>query len=285
MADYISQGAFEPSIPKHLITEEDLKVLNAFGLTITPDGEDKMSLFADDWCTAGYVENDDGEESELTEDDLYTCLQGIIRRSNGELPWISKETAYTCTRNLSDGFGGSAAFVTADDVQFFGTSSWLEQRIHEAETGDIGPETDDSYLPLLREVFQVLTTDGAGSTPDLELMERCAADTSDSAKLSRIAWKIHRAIGAAAEPSKTPTMCIVLDGGAVQEVVTDSPEQFHASMDIVVIDTDVEGFDEMNLLKVPHNGEIEHAVGHLAKLMKSDYDLTAVVDQIKKRGW
>jgi hypothetical protein len=146
MADYISQGAFQPSIPKHLITEEDLKVFNAFGLTITPDGEDKMSLFADDWCTAGYVENDDGKESELSEDDLYACLQGIIRRSNGELPWISKETAYTCTRNLSDGFGGSAAFVTADDVQFFGTSSWLEQRIHEAETGRCRPDQEEGVV-------------------------------------------------------------------------------------------------------------------------------------------
>ena len=40
MADYISQGAFQPSIPKHLITEDDLKILNAFGLQTkapTPD--------------------------------------------------------------------------------------------------------------------------------------------------------------------------------------------------------------------------------------------------------
>jgi len=204
MADYISQGAFQPSIPKHLITEEDLKILDAFRLTIMPEGDEKLSLFADDWCTAGYVENDDGEESELSEDDLYACLQGVIRRSNGEILWISKETAYTCTHNRADGFGGSAVFITADDVQFFGTSPWLEQRIHEAETGDIGLETDDSYLPLLSEVFQALTTDGAGSTPDLELLERCAAYTADSAKLCRLAWKIHRAIGTAKEPSKAP---------------------------------------------------------------------------------
>lgn len=224
MADYISQGAFQPSIPKHLITEEDMKILDAFGLTITPDGEDKLYLFADDWCTHGVLAAEDPKgDIELEEEDLYSCLQGIIRRSNGELPWISKETAYTCTRNLPDGFGGSAVFVTADDVQYFGTGSWLEQRIHEAENRD--------------------------------------------------------------NVTKPPTICIVLDGGAIQKVVTDLPEQFPASMDIVVIDTDVEGFDEQSLLKVPHNGETEHAVGHIVKLSNSDYDLAAVVDQIKKRGW
>lgn len=143
MTDYLSQGVFQPSIPKHLITEEDLKILNAFKLTITPEGENKLFLFADDWCTTGHIENEYGKESELSEDDLYVCLQRIIRRSNGELTWLSKETAYTCTENRAGGFGGSAVFVTTNGVQYFGTSSWLEQRIHEAETGHSTPQTED----------------------------------------------------------------------------------------------------------------------------------------------
>lgn len=222
MADYISQGAFQPSIPKHLITEEDRRIIEAFGISIDQDGEDKLFLFADDWCNHGVIDAENPKDDiELEEEELYSCLQAIIRRSNGELTWISRENAYTCTRNRPDGFGGSAVFVTADDVQYLGTCSWLEQKKHEAETRGSGP--------------------------------------------------------------KPPIMCVVLDGGAVQMVITDVPEQFHASMDVVIIDTDVEGFDEQNLLNVPHKGEIEHAVGHIVKLSNSDYDLATVVDQIRNR--
>jgi hypothetical protein len=45
---------------------------------------------------------------------------------------------------VPDGFGGSALFITAIDVQYISTSQWLEERIGEAETGDTGPHTDDS---------------------------------------------------------------------------------------------------------------------------------------------
>lgn len=136
MAEYLSQGAFQPSIPSYLLTEKDLKMFRAFGLTMTPDREDSLLLFSDDWCTAGYAKDEDGNENELSEDDLFSCFQEIIRRSNGELPWISQETAYTCTESKADGYGGSAVFVTADEVRSFSTSSWLERRIHELETGE-----------------------------------------------------------------------------------------------------------------------------------------------------
>lgn len=143
MTDYLSQSVFQPSIPKQLITDEDRRFFEAFSISMDPDGDDKVYLYAEDWCTAGVLAGEEPKDDiDLCEDDLFARFQEIIRRSNGELPWILKESSYSCSRMRPDGFGGSAVFITADDVQFCSTSSWLEQRIHETETGDIGPETD-----------------------------------------------------------------------------------------------------------------------------------------------
>ena len=143
MADYFSQAVFQPSIPKHLITDEDRRFIEAFNITLEADG-DKFYLYAEDWCTSGVLDAEDPkDDQELYEDDLFARFQEIIRRADGELTWISKESAYTCSRMRPDGFGGGAVFITADDIQYCSTSMWLEQRISEAETGDIGPGTDD----------------------------------------------------------------------------------------------------------------------------------------------
>ena len=213
MTDYLSQSIFQPSIPSHLITDDDRRFFEAFSISIDPDGDDKVYLYADDWCTAGVLPGEEPKDDiELSEDDLYDRFQEIIRRSNGALPWILKESSYSCSRIRPDGYGGSAVFITVDDVQFCSTSSWLEKRKHEAETGDIGPETDDSYLPLLREVFQALTTDDAGNTLDMETLRRCASDNSHSAKLARIAWKIHQVIGSKTKKEQDGPHCRACDG-------------------------------------------------------------------------
>lgn len=213
MTDYLSQSIFQPSIPKQLITDEDRRFFDAFSISIVPDGDDKVYLYAEDWCTAGVLPGEDPKDDiELSEDDLYDRFQEIIRRSNGELPWILKESSYSCSRMRPDGFGGSAVFITADDVQFCSTSCWLEQRKHETETGDIGPETDDSYLPLLREIFQALATDDAGNTLDIESLRRCAGNTTPSGKLARIAWKIHRVIGSTTIKEQDGPHCRACDG-------------------------------------------------------------------------
>ena len=213
MTDYLSQSIFQPSIPSHLITDDDRRFFEAFSISIDPDGDDKVYLYADDWCTAGVLPGEEPKDDiELSEDDLYDRFQEIIRRSNGALPWILKESSYSWSRMRPDGYGGSAVFITVDDVQFCSTSSWLEQRKHEAETGDIGPETDDSYLPLLREVFQALTTDDAGNTLDMETLRRCASDNSHSAKLARIAWKIHQVIGSKTKKEQDGPHCRACDG-------------------------------------------------------------------------
>lgn len=147
MAEYSKQSVFQPFIPQRLLTPEDRCVIKAFGITITvsPTDMDNVYLFSDTWSVDGVLESTDGkkESLQLNEGDLFACLQAIIRRSKGELTWISQECAYTCSQHSPDGFGGSAVFITAHDVQYTSTSHWLEQRIGEAEGGDTGPYTDD----------------------------------------------------------------------------------------------------------------------------------------------
>lgn len=232
MADYMNQSVFQPTIPKHLVTDEDRRFIEAFSITFETDGEDKFYLYADEWCCNGYLDPEEpgGEEIELTEDDLLNRFQEIIRRSNGELPWISKESAYTCSRMRPDGFGGGAVFITADDIQYCFTGQWLEQRISEAETGDIGPQTEDP-------------------------------------------------------PPSKPIVGVVLEGGLVQCIISNVPEQL-PDMDVIILDYDVEGFEDECLLKVPQaSGEIARAVGHIENITPSGIDLGMVLDQMNTRGW
>ena len=145
MADYYSSGPIQPMIPKRLVTEEDLDLLDAFNIKVYPEksnNEESHYFFAPEWSGSAYMEKD-GKDIELSEDDIFACFQKIIRRSNGEIPWVSLELGYSCSKDRPDGYGGYAVFITADDVQYSSTSQWLEQRISEAETGDFGPQTED----------------------------------------------------------------------------------------------------------------------------------------------
>jgi len=155
MSDFTSKGFFQPVIPNHLLTREDKKFIAMFGVTSFPDG-DGVRLFADGDCDHAICEDKENNPKELEEGDLIARLQDIICRSNGELPWISKETALLCSSPRADGFGGTAIFITADDVQYLSTSSWLQERISEAETGDFGPGADDapSEKPIIGIILQ-----------------------------------------------------------------------------------------------------------------------------------
>jgi len=146
MSNNYAQSTFAPQIPKHLISNEDRLVLEAFNVTLEPVGEDRLYLYAGESCTSALLDLADGGIKEMDEDDLHALLQKIIRRSNGEITWISQETAFTNDKMRADEFGGAAVFITADDVQWTGTSSWLQQRIAEVETGDSGPGAEDDNV-------------------------------------------------------------------------------------------------------------------------------------------
>ena len=232
MADYMNQSVFQPSIPKHLINDEDRRIIEAFSITFETDGEDKFYLYADEWCCNGFLNSDEpgGKEIELGEDELFARLQEIIRRSTGELPWISKESAYTCSRMRPDGFGGGTVFITADDIQYCFTSQWLEERISEVESSDTGPRTNDP-------------------------------------------------------PSPKPIVGVVIEGGLVQCVVSSAPELI-PDLDVIILDYDVQGCEEDELLKVlQSSGDIAHAVGNIEKITESGIDLGMVLNQMNTRGW
>ena len=279
MADYYSQSVFQPSIPKHLLKEDDLKFLTAFNIDTEPDGEDTLYLFAEDWCTSAVMEYEDGTEKELDENDLFTRFQEIITRSNGELPWIYKETSYGCSKMRPDGFGGSAAFITADDVQFYGTSMWLEERLSEAETGDIAPHTDDppttsaTSIKLLQHLVE--------SFPQADPASDFYNDPIDGSEavdfLSEFIPQARTDIDA--EP---PKVAVVLDGGLVRCIVSDCPERL-APMEIVVIDYDTDG-DEEGIIKVPQGGDRppEEAYATRIEVTKAVIDIAAVFSQLER---
>jgi len=143
MADYTKQSVFQPSIPKHLITDDDRNFIEGFGITIISDGEDKFFLYAEDWFSSEL----------LDDDDLFERFQEIICRSNSELSCITVESAYGCSKMRPDGFGGSAVFITATDVRYCSTGQWLEEQISavEEETGD---NEYNLYVSGNREIHQ-----------------------------------------------------------------------------------------------------------------------------------
>lgn len=278
MAEYSSQSVFQPSIPKHLLTEEDRDFLSAFRIDRDPDGDDKLYLFAEDWCTNAVIEDEGGTERKLDEYDLFTRFQEIIRRSNGALPWIYKETSYTCSKMREDGFGGSAVFITADDVQFTGTSMWLEQRINEAETGDIGPHTENppaesatSTQLLLQHLIESFPQADPASGYYNEPINGCDAVDSRSEFIPEVRNCID------AEP---PKIAVILDGGLVRCIVSDNPERL-APLNVVVIDYDIDG-DEEGIIQVPQGKDRppEDAYANVFEITKAEIDIAAVISQL-----
>jgi len=278
MADYSSQSVFQPSILKHYLTEDDLDFFSAFRIDSEPDGDDKLYLFAEDWCTTANIEDEDGTERKLDEDDLFSRFQEIIRRSKGALPWISKETTYTCSTMLRDGFGGSAVFITADAVQFIGTSSWLEKRIGEAEFGDSGPHTEDSPAEsatsahlLLHHLIESFPQADPASGYYNESINGCEAVDF----LSEFIPEVRTCIDA--DP---PKIAVVLDGGLVRCIVSDSPERL-SPKEIVVIDYDTDG-DEEDIIQVPQGEDRlpEEAYANVFEITKAEIDIAAVISQL-----
>ena len=71
----------------------------------------------------------------------------------------------------------------------------------------------------------------------------------------------------------------------MQSIVNNVPEQI-PEMDVIILDYDVEGFEEECLLNVPQSsGEIARAVGHIEKITESGIDLGMVLNQMNTRGW
>ncbi len=290
MAINHAQGTFEPQIPFNLFTKNDLDLLKALSVSMDNYGDDGLAyLYNEDYCTTGYIDID-GVQKEVTEDNLYKMLQEVIKRSNGDLKYITHEQAYTCDSMRRGEFGGSAVIITSDDIQYDGTSSWLERRITEVETGDFGPDTDDmpSAPPATQEeVNEALR--------DLITASNLVIQRWESGNLAEAVNNLMFAAGMAEttlesmkilEP-KPINLAVVLDGGIVQSIVTDVPEAFK-NVSAVVVDYDVDCPDPDDcLLGIVLDQDSELAAAHMQNIIiePAAIDLGQVADFVSGKAY
>lgn len=288
MANNHASGTFAPYIPSDLITDDFKKLAEAVGASLQPfnDDDSMVYLFNEDYCTSGHIENEDGTEKEVSDDDLYAGLQDIIRRSEGRLTWISHEQAYTCDKMRSGEFGGSAVFITADNIQYHGTSSWLERRIGEAEGYDTEPDTEGPIADPVTTAEIIEATN--------ELLSACSLvidnwETGNLAgavnNLALTASYVENTIknlgvdGVPPDGTSPPTLAIVIDGGIVQTVVTDHPELF-SDVRCVIVDYDVDAADPLDDsigVVVQQDGTLSDAYIQETMIDRSGIDLKEVV--------
>jgi len=82
-----------------------------------------------------------------------------------------------------------------------------------------------------------------------------------------------------------PTVVVILEGGLVQCIVSDRPNDIQP-MNLMVLDYDTEGADEEELLQVPQkDGSVSTATGRYLGFEHADIGLASVMDQIDARGW
>ena len=134
MADYYTGLVVSPMIPKKYMTDGLEKMLTTLHFDTEPDptGE-TLYLYASEYLAYGYGVDEAGNEVEYAEDDLVVAFQEIIKASNGEIPYITMEMSFSCSKMRSDGFGGAAVFITADDCEWMCTGSWLDKKAAEME--------------------------------------------------------------------------------------------------------------------------------------------------------
>lgn len=82
-----------------------------------------------------------------------------------------------------------------------------------------------------------------------------------------------------------PTVAVILEGGLVQCIVSDRPNDIQP-MNLMVLDYDTDGVDEEELLRVPQrDGSISTATGRYVGFDHAEIGLAAVMDQLDARGW
>lgn len=93
------------------------------------------------WPSFAYEFEDDGRTLALTDDggeavldDVVALVQAFLKRFRpGET--FGFEWALTCTRPIRGEFGGGAALIRADSIEFCNTGTWLSQAAHSEQDG------------------------------------------------------------------------------------------------------------------------------------------------------
>jgi hypothetical protein len=90
------------------------------------EDEEGNPMFEFDWtpkADALHIYSDERSNVEH----VASFVQEFLRTFRPRDSW-SLQYANVCDKRRSDGFGGGALFVTANEVQWFDTGSWLQER-------------------------------------------------------------------------------------------------------------------------------------------------------------
>jgi len=293
MANNFAQGTFEPLIPADLLTDSDKNLLEALGVSVDQTKEGFLYLYNENFATSARIINpEDGTVKEIGEDDLHKMFQNLIKRSEGRLQWVSHEQAYTNDKMRRGEFGGSSVFITADDIQWNSTSSWLERRIHEVESGNFGPDTDDtpSAPPATNEEI-------AEATKELITAAKLVVERWQSGDLAEAVNNLNmvtsfmeytlETVEKAVALQQPTILAIVLDGGLVKAVTTDNPDALKG-INTVIIDYDVDNpdaDDEKLGLVLQADGSTTPAYIRATSIDQATVDLGQVADFVTDKAY
>lgn len=150
MADYIVQATVVPFLHP---SAEASTILDGLMMEVEDPVPDSVkALLPENWCEEHDGENYLGEEiqdglramgTERDEEGLYifcedwcpdgvtAIVQWLLQHDIKETPFATLEGASTCSKMRPGSFGGFAAFITRDDVQWSFTAQWLEKKAAE----------------------------------------------------------------------------------------------------------------------------------------------------------
>ncbi len=98
-------------------------------------GENSYLTFTLKYEVAGGVGDVYFNADEIGDTDQITkLLQAFLKKFRPD-SCIGIEWAFTCSRAQSDGFGGGAAFITAEKIEILDTRNWLHEKEEAFEKG------------------------------------------------------------------------------------------------------------------------------------------------------
>lgn len=158
MANYFTPTVIRPSLPESEVSPLTLFILTAIfeyekhdgkirffsrtghERTVSLDSDElqrvtKVSEQSENGIERGYtlpvsdIHERDGDsdlvEIEFDMDFIYLVLRDVVLRSPS-IDRIEMISSFTCDRMREDGFGGSAAVITADEIKYFSTHDFLK---------------------------------------------------------------------------------------------------------------------------------------------------------------
>lgn len=131
---------FEQNFPATKESEEK-KVLPEGGVEFIDASDTSPCLNPSRWDDQTFLDH----EEYASVDHAMELMQAFLKKFRPPGTALSFEWANTCSKMRADGFGGGACVVTADDMEFVNTGSWIAETTKrltaEKENAD-GPRAD-----------------------------------------------------------------------------------------------------------------------------------------------